>query len=276
MSKSRNFTFTYNNYPSTLLVDELACKYIIYGKEVGESGTPHLQGFVSFPSPHTLVSVIKKLPGCHVEVARNAVAAVEYCKKEGQFTERGEAPLSPKEAADKGVSQRWALAKEGRFTELPPENIKTYEYIKRKFTEVADIDTLDHEWRFGPSGSGKSRSTREEFPGLYNKGVSKWWDGYNHEDVVLVEDWDPKTTEHLGSRYLKIWGDHYAFPAEVKGGSLMVRPKKVIITSQYSIEQCFSDPEDRAALNRRFKQVRFGEMPVYPCFVPGFNPVTNK
>lgn len=89
MSRSRCFTFTHNNYPNTDLEDQLECKYIIYGKEVGASGTPHLQGFVSFDNPSTLTAVIKKLPGCHVEVAIAPDQAIEYCKKDGDFTERG-------------------------------------------------------------------------------------------------------------------------------------------------------------------------------------------
>lgn len=217
MSKSRNFCFTFNNYPDTVLVDGLECKYMLYGKEVSESGTPHLQGFVSFASPRSHPAVCRLLPGCHVEVARSALAAVEYCKKDGCFTERGVAPLSPVAAAKKGIAERWDLAKQGLFEELPPEQIKTYQYIKRSYAEVSDNDELLNEWRYGPSGAGKSRSTRADYPDLYSKDCSKWWDCYDQEEVVLIEDWDPKTTEYL-SRYLKIWSDHYAFRAEVKVG----------------------------------------------------------
>ena len=95
MSRSYNFTFTQNNYVNTDMVDQIPCKYIVYGKEIGESGTPHLQGAITFASQKTLSSVIKKLPGCHVEIARNIFNAVEYCKKDGDVTERG-TPLSPR------------------------------------------------------------------------------------------------------------------------------------------------------------------------------------
>nr|WPR18796.1 MAG: hypothetical protein [Chemarfal virus 250] len=269
MAKSRNFTFTMNNYTDTTLVDTVECKYIIYGKEVGESGTPHLQGFISFESMRHFKPVCKLLPGCHVEIARSALAAVAYCKKGGDYVERGVPPLPPKEAGQKGIAERWELAKQGRFEELPPEQIKTYEYIKRKFTEVHDIGWLDNEWIHGPSGCGKSSSVRERYSKFYWKDCSKWWDGYDHEEVVVIEDWDPKCSEYL-SRYLKIWADHYAFKAEVKGGSMMIRPHKIIITSQYSLEECFPDRNDYEAVSRRFNVKRMGEMP--SAYARLFNP----
>ena len=91
MSKNRCFVFTLNNYTdeSLIVLDELDCKYLIYGKEVAPStGTPHLQGYVSFPSPRSLSSVRKKIVGAHVSVAKGTgVQNRDYCIKEGDFTE---------------------------------------------------------------------------------------------------------------------------------------------------------------------------------------------
>ena len=74
--------------------------------------------------------------------------------------------------------------------------------------------------------------------------MNKWWDGYNHEEVVVLDDYDPKHTEFL-AYYLKIWADHYSFNAEVKGGMMRIRPKTIIVTSQYSLDACF--PGERNA-----------------------------
>lgn len=67
--------------------------YLIYGREVGEAGTPHLQGFVSFPSRKSLAQVRGYLPGGHCTIARYITASITYCKKEGDFTEFGVAPV---------------------------------------------------------------------------------------------------------------------------------------------------------------------------------------
>lgn len=165
--------------------------------------------------------------------------------------------MTPKEkgaAAAEKIKARWALAKAGQFEELPPEQIRTYEYIHRMFKELEDIPSLENLFLWGPTGVGKSRSVRTHFPGFYWKPISKWWDGYKHEDVVVIEDIDPERVEKAGMAYwMKIWGDHYVFNAEVKGGMIKARPKLVIVTSNYSLEALFPNREDREAIRRRFK-----------------------
>jgi len=93
--KYRHWCFTLNNYTQ----DDIAklqllsgkCRYLLYGKEVGHSGTPHLQGFVSFSSPRK-VTALHKLFQAHWSVARDVAASVAYCKKDGDITEFGFSP----------------------------------------------------------------------------------------------------------------------------------------------------------------------------------------
>lgn len=263
MSKrSHGWCFTLNNYSeearSQLL--ETTCQYIIIGKEIGESGTPHLQGFIQFTTPgKTLVACKKINDQAHWEPTKGSIDQnYDYCSKEGDFEERGTRPMSQKRKGEEGrksIEERWELAKKGRFEELPPEQIKTYEYIHAKFRDVPkDRDELENIWIYGPSGCGKSRHVRDSYGQFYSKGMNKWWDGYNHEDVVLLDDFDPSHGKFLGY-FLKVWADHYAFNAEVKGGMLRVRPKTIIVTSQYEIGACFEESETIQAIQRRFKVV---------------------
>lgn len=97
MPGSKNWCFTLNNYSeddisrlNDIVATDKRVKYLIYGKEVGEAGTPHLQGFVTLVKRSSLVQV-KNIIGNnpHVEVARNVNASISYCKKEGDWKEFG-------------------------------------------------------------------------------------------------------------------------------------------------------------------------------------------
>jgi len=82
---------------------------------------------------------------------------------------------------------------------------------------------------------------------------NKWWDKYRGEENVLIEDMD---TSHSYQGYnLKIWADKYAFPVEVKCGADWIRPKIIIVTSNYPIKTVFPDPQIHLPLLERFKEV---------------------
>lgn len=121
---------------------------------------------------------------------------------------------------------------------------------------VETIDTYSGLWWWGPPGTGKSRKARDEHPGLYDKLLNKWWDGYVDEETVLIDDID--TSHTTMGLFLKRYTDHYPFRAEYKGGSKVIRPKTIIVTSNYTIEEIFgSNTQMSAAIKRRFKVTEF-------------------
>lgn len=246
--------------------DTLQCRYIIYGREVGESGTPHLQGFVMFDNQRTLKAVIKLFKGAHVEVAVAPLQAIEYCKKEGDFVERGSPPMSQAQKGEK-EKERWAdilkAAQEGREEDIDPEirfkydrnieRIRDRELRKRKLEDTEE----KHQWYCGASGTGKSRKARSENPDAYLKMCNKWWDGYVDQEVVLVEDFDKK--HDVLCHHLKIWADRYPFPAEMKGSSVVIRPEKIIVTSNWHPREIWTEEGDLGPILRRFHVTKFTE-----------------
>lgn len=98
--QSTRWVFTINNPTQSdkdnvaeLGNDQQRIKYLVVGRERGQSGTPHLQGFVVFGSACTRTRVSSWLPRAHLEPARGTTAqAADYCKKDGDFDEYGTQP----------------------------------------------------------------------------------------------------------------------------------------------------------------------------------------
>lgn len=64
-------------------------------------------------------------------------------------------------------------------------------------------------------------------------------------------------SECLG-HYLKIWADHYPCTGEVKGSTIPLTHKKLIVTSNYTIAELFkNDIKMVEPLQRRFEEYDF-------------------
>ncbi len=58
----------------------------IFGQEVGDTGTPHLQGYLEFLNARSFAIVAAMLPRAHLEKARgNKQENIKYCKKDGKW-----------------------------------------------------------------------------------------------------------------------------------------------------------------------------------------------
>lgn len=259
--RSRGWCFTWNNYPEDLIaLDSLECTYLVYGKETAPSTlTPHLQGYAYWKHAISLRQARKRLPGTHLLAARGTSAQNrDYCIKAGDFVEFGTQPLSSDDGGDM-ESDRWILAwtyaKSGAFEEIDADiRIRSYNTLKSirmdYMLKAPSLPGTCGVWIYGASGCGKTRAVLNAYPDAYIKPRNNWWDGYQSEPVVLVDDFD-KFDVKLGGK-LKHWADFCPFIAEIKGGSLRIRPSRLIVTSQYKMEDIWQDEETLEALNRRF------------------------
>ena len=119
---NRSYLFTWNNYDEAsieYLRSEITAKakYVIWGKEVAPTtGTPHLQGFVSFPNAKTMSAARKLFPLCHLTPVNVDNGCAKYSTKDGDYEEHG---VRPKTNKEKGGAEKlrwddaWAAAKEG-------------------------------------------------------------------------------------------------------------------------------------------------------------------
>lgn len=263
-NRSRGWVFTWNNYKEDdiLYLEKLVCRYLVYGKEVGEKGTPHLQGFVYYASLKSFAQVKKDFKNNHIEVAQWQDNAIKYCQKSGNYIERGEKPLTKQQQGEIGKlywETQLKFIKEGKHEEIDPKlqitQCRNIDYLYNKYLSKKKLeDTLEENiWYWGPTGTGKSRKARADCGDKepYLKMCNKWWDHYTDEEIVLIDDFDKKHSVLI--HHMKIWADRYPFLAEIKNASRKIRPKKIIVTSNYHPMEIWTEDNDLKPILRRFK-----------------------
>lgn len=248
-------------------------------------GTPHIQGFLSLDKCYHRSTVSTWLPECFLEPAKGGWKQNwRYCTKEGPdhlFFEKGHHLNEQDEA--KHNNEKFMLLynqmKEMTPAQFEEENPQFMFYHRSKILQVM----IDHAnvqmtwngnlpdknfWVWGETGTGKTQWAylQSENHHMFRKPVSKWWDGFDRwrNDIVLVDEWPAVNTGREGlsdamCNLLKNWSDRYSFTGEVKGGTIQIEPGKfiLIVTSQYPIEDCFTNASDVAALKRRFHIIHF-------------------
>jgi len=127
--------------------------------------------------------------------------------------------------------------------------------VRKIYNGILDAyehDTVRGYWYWGRPGCGKSWKAYTDDPTAFRKLQNKWFDGYNGEDTIILDDLD----QNLLGHHLKIWGDRYPCQGEVKGGMVNLRHKKFVVTSNYSIDSLWEhDAEMRDAIKRRYRQI---------------------
>lgn len=258
--QSKHWCFTINHYTEEDAPEDLDIfEYIVVGREIGTNGVPHIQGYCCFVNRKEFSFVKKIFPRAHLEIMRGTPKeASDYCKKDGDYNEWGVLPLNGGQKTKHNYDEAVEMAKKHKIYDLPPLMIirhhSALKAIERDFPQdFVDLKDCCGEWIWGEPGVGKSYTVRQENPIFYDKPLNKWWDGYKGQSVVLLDDVGIVHAAWLGY-YLKRWADKYSFPAEQKGTTISIRPDKIIVTSNYAIEQIFnSDLAEQQAIRRRFK-----------------------
>lgn len=88
--RSRKWCLTINNYTEeekkiNNFIDDTKTQYV-WGFEMGEEKTPHIQGYLEFKNAVSFTKMKKLFPRAHIEKARGSSKSnYDYCTKDGDF-----------------------------------------------------------------------------------------------------------------------------------------------------------------------------------------------
>lgn len=264
--QSRSWFGTLHDYQQEDIdaLRSLSFVYLAIGHHFGEkTGRPHIHILIQFKTPRGWPKTNKRI---HWEKRRGTITqALNYLNKESRLEEYGERPPDRT-----GIDEVWdefvAGLREGRVDKYSRMFARYEGYALRRLAESrpkidyeGDLDAKNL-WIWGPPRTGKSRLVRQTFDSsqIYTKYLNKWWDNYQGEKCVLIEDADPTQCKYL-AQHFKVWCDRFSFGAEVKGGRIQINPGDYhfVVTSNYSIDQCFQGV-DYAAIVERFDVLFMG------------------
>lgn len=232
---SRHWAFTLNNYSERDLEDicskcsTFGWRYTI-GREVGESGTPHLQGHIYIPKKARFAQVLAVTgERAHIEKARNPKASVEYCKKGGDFVTND-------------------LSKKGRILENEYRGVEWRPWQRR----ILDIlegpeDKRTIHWIWEPTGNvGKSFLARYigcKYKTILGGGkiadvlnqVRNFMEANNDNDPdVMILDVPRSALEFFQYRVLEMMKDGAMYSGKYEGGEIYFerRPHVIVFANQ--------------------------------------------
>lgn len=242
-------------------------KYCVMGEEIApDTGNVHWQGFMILKERMSEKAVKKFLEGRHGKMMYEKSSVdknIIYCKKDGKIVlEIGTPPKGRGARTDMEQLRDMIIDGSDRraiFEEMPGQFIRYNRGIDLAINLYEEKRNWEMDVRiyWGPPGTGKTRSVHEEFgDDLYVKMTGKWWDGYNGETCVLIDDFDPENCfDSTFDWYLKFL-DRYQMKVEYKGGSCQFRSKTIIFTSNFDPAGWFIRKENRQAFFRRIKEIK--------------------
>ena len=264
MARTKYWCFTsyvgHDILPSEITDD---ITYLTYQREIcPETHREHWQGYLELATRQRLQGAKRVLrdPAAHLEPRKGtALQAAEYAQKEesrkpgsdpielgsrstvtqGQRTDL----LAVKQLLDKGADER----------EIADEQFATWAKYYRAIERYRRLQTPARDFKTdlyilaGATGVGKSKVCREVFPDAYWKPRSNWWDGYDGQEVVIIDDFYGWLPWDLLLRLT----DRYPLTVETKGGSVNFVAKTIVITSNQDYSQWYKDSIDKSPLERR-------------------------
>lgn len=265
--RTRSWIIVINNYTEEQYADlcerlPQLCTYGILAREVGENGTPHIQGYVEFKNTKTMSAAKKVISErAHLEKRQAKPSeASDYCKKDGKFFEFGKLPAQGKR--NDLIEVRKTFDETGQIRKVVESgaNYNSIRYIEKVATYCEKRRTWKPMvyWFWGDTGTGKTKKALEMFPNAWLSGNTlKWWQGYDAHEDVIIDDF--RGNYCTFGELLRIL-DRTPYRVEFKGGSRELLAKNIVITCPFHPKHVYSTIEDVRQLLRRIDVIEhFGK-----------------
>ena len=259
--------------------------YGVYGLEVGDQGTQHLQIYVELKNAMARPAIMKKLFPCHVEQRLGTPKqAAGYCKKGnspkvddysvyfdepheswhgfelGEISHQGSRSDLAKAAADVIAGKPMVdIAMENPVTFV--RNQQGLKKLRQIMLRPRHLDKLPEVHVFwGPTGTGKThRAEYGMWPGekRYVKGhaMGKWFDDYDGEEIIVLNEF--RGEDSMGFQFLLDLLDKYPFRVQNKNGSIEIQANRFAITSPLHPKDWYgyTKKDSYDQLKRRMKSI---------------------
>jgi len=264
MSKSKNWVFTDNNPEQDEPSWPANVKYAIWQKERGENGTEHLQGYVELNTVRAISYLKSILPRAHWEIRRGTQQqAMDYASKEdtrisGPWT-FGELVINAQGTRSDLLALKASVEEGLTETQLWDRHWADMHKYFRGVQRYRTLTGLKRDWApriyllIGEPGCGKTSFCRRVAPDAYWKqSMSKWWDGYDGQSDVILDDFYGWISYHTMLRLC----DRYSELVETKGGQQQFLARRIFITSNREPREWWDTERvrDIDALERRFRE----------------------
>lgn len=230
--------------------------YIAFAREIcPTTQRVHYQTWAYASAKMRLTGWKKVFPGDHIEQMYGTFAQNDaYCSKESELISFGIKPMeNGKKRSLQELCDAVVIAAETgtHLSEVVTEPEHRQPYVQYhngidklyRHTITNKIRKMDPNFApqvfyiWGPPGTYKTRYVFEKEPNVYKIPTAdkyKWKDNYGGQDAVL---YDNVTPDNIQASELLVEIDRYpGTQVSVKGGFSSWRPKRIYITSVYSIE----------------------------------------
>lgn len=255
MAQARNYCFTIN-FKDFREIPQLCPEewpqwigYAIWQLEIGEEGVPHYQGYLECIGKKSMIQLheIEDFARARFAVRHGSQQSnILYCSKEEGRLEGPFVHGTPKEQGRRSdlLDVRDQVQSKRPISELYENNFATMIRYGKAIKEYKRTVTRPRDFKstviliVGPAGTGKSRFAHQLARSLgsvykvpFPKGSGLYWDDYDGQDVVILDEFDgyymrPTDFNGLCDRY------EHTVPVHGGAGHQFVS-KYILIISNY-------------------------------------------